>query len=70
MFKVLKATYNNNNLILDEDPGLADGQKIKVIIIDDKENRKKSFLEFIKKCQIKLKKGYKFNREEFYDRSL
>ena len=68
MFKVVTATYNNNNLTLDEDSGLIDGQKIKVILIDDKENKKKSFLEFVKNCQIKLKKGYRFNREELYDR--
>lgn len=68
MYKVVTATYNNNNLTLDEDSGLTDGQKIKVIIIDDKQNKKKSFWEFVKKYQIKFKKDYKFNREELYDR--
>jgi predicted DNA-binding antitoxin AbrB/MazE fold protein len=68
MFKVITATYNNNNLILDEDSGLTDGQKIKVIIIEENQNKKKSFLEFVKRSQIIFKKGYKFNREELYDR--
>ncbi|HQO09076.1 MAG TPA: hypothetical protein PLK90_02945 [Clostridiales bacterium] len=68
MFKVVTATYNNNNLTLDEEFGLVDGQKIKVIIIDEKHDKKKSFLDFVKRYQMKFEKGYKFNREELYDR--
>lgn len=68
MFKVVTATYSNNNLSLDEESDLVDGQKIKVIIIDEKQDKKKSFFEFVKKYQMKFEKGYKFNREELYDR--
>ncbi|MGP1382820.1 MAG: hypothetical protein ACTS2F_04620 [Thainema sp.] len=79
MSKVLRATYQDGNLVLDEKLDAAlEGQKLTLILIEntdsstqseaDLEKRKRQFLDKAKRYSAKLPTGYKFEREEAHER--
>lgn len=80
MTKILEATYSNGNLILSEalDPDL-EGKKLRVVVLEAQEmvenlsseervQRVKDFLAWVKQISFKLPPDYKFNRDELYER--
>ncbi|HIK39541.1 antitoxin AF2212-like protein [Thermoleptolyngbya sp. M55_K2018_002] len=80
MSKVIRATYHDGNLILDEKLDTAlEGKKLRIVVLEDTselkdqteknlEPRKQRFLEQLKHHSFKLPEDYRFNREELYDR--
>jgi predicted DNA-binding antitoxin AbrB/MazE fold protein len=80
MSKVLRATYKNGSLVLDEKLDAAlEGKILKVVVLDDAdekvteekqtlEPRKQRFLEQLQQHSFKLPDDYVFNREELYER--
>lgn len=80
MSKVLQATYQDGKLALDEKLDAAmEGRKLRIIVLEDVteveheadqglEPRKQRFLEQLQQHSFTLSEGYKFNREELYER--
>ncbi len=68
MYKIATATYLNNNLTLDEKFSFAEGQKLKIIIFDEKKGKMDNFLEFVNHNHFNLPADYKFNRDELNER--
>lgn len=80
MSKVIRATYHDGNLILDEKLDTAlEGKKLRIVVLEDTselkdqteknlEPRKQRFLEQLKHHSFKLPEDYRFNREELYNR--
>jgi predicted DNA-binding antitoxin AbrB/MazE fold protein len=80
MSKILQATYQDGKLALDEKLDAAmEGRKLRIIVLEDVteakeegdqalEPRKQRFLEQLQQHSFILPEGYKFNREELYER--
>lgn len=76
MLKVLKATYRNGELVLQEKLGSEwEGKTIDIVIevqntenIEDKQARVQKFLEKWQQQPAILIEDYKFDRDELYDR--
>ena len=78
MVKIVQATYTNGELVLSEklNPEL-EGKTVQIMIfepsessetMDSRETKIKEFLTRVKNYSFKIPSGYKFNREEIYDR--
>lgn len=80
MGKVLRATYHDGNLVLDEklDTSL-EGKKLTLVLVEDSDasarseleakDRKQQFFEKAATYSIKLPEDYQFNQEEMHDRN-
>ena len=80
MSKVLRATYQDGSLVLDEKLDAAlEGKRLKAVVLDDSdeeviekeqtlEPRKQRFLEQLQQHSFKLPEDYVFNREELHER--
>lgn len=76
MLKALKATYRNGDLVLQERLGSEwEGKTIKIFIevqnaedVKDKGAEVQAFLEKWQQQPAKLVEGYKFDRDEIYER--
>jgi hypothetical protein len=68
MYKVATATYTNNKLALDEKLGYIEGQRLKIIIFDERKAKKDDFLEFVNRNSFNLPADYKFDRDEANER--
>lgn len=71
MYKILQATCNNGNLILDEKlSNKWEGKSFQIILVDpdEIEVKKQRFFEFVERYSLTIPDDYQFNREELYDR--
>jgi predicted DNA-binding antitoxin AbrB/MazE fold protein len=78
MSKVLRATYHDGNLILDEKLDAAlEGKKLTLILVEaesssqselEQKERTRKFLEWAQQYSAKLPPDYKFDREEAHER--
>jgi len=83
MLKIVQATCNNGELILNEKLSEElEGKNLQIMIFESVTSAEKSlesqtdstelqinhFLQDLQKYSFKLESGYKFNREEIYDR--
>ena len=71
MYKVLQATCNNGNLILDEKLSNEwEGKSFQIIILETDENtvKKKRFFDFVDQHHFTLPDSYQFTREDIYER--
>ncbi len=71
MYKLLQATCNNGNLILDEKLSKEwEGKSIQVIVFETDEIaiKKKRFFDFVAQYYFTIPNDYQFNREELYER--
>jgi hypothetical protein len=71
MYKLLQATCNNGNLILDEKLSKEwEGKIFQVIVFETDEIaiKKKRFFDFVDQYSFTIPNDYQFNREELYER--
>ncbi len=71
MYKLLQATCNNGNLILDEKLSKEwEGKSFQVIVFETDEIaiKKKRFFDFVDQYSFTIPNDYQFNREELYER--
>ncbi|MDJ1177995.1 hypothetical protein PJF56_03865 [Roseofilum sp. BLCC_M91] len=71
MYKILNATYQNGNLILERKlESIREGQTFKVVLLetDELNLRKQHFLQLVDKHSFPLSQDAPFNREQLHER--
>ncbi|MGL5195988.1 MAG: hypothetical protein ACRC8Y_20570 [Chroococcales cyanobacterium] len=71
MHKLLKATYKDGHLVLEEKLGDEfEGKTFQLMVFEDHELavKKQRFFDFVKQHSFELPDDYQFNRDELYAR--
>jgi predicted DNA-binding antitoxin AbrB/MazE fold protein len=71
MQMILEATYRDGVLVPDRSLGPEkEGKKFKLIVVEEKEfdAKRDQFLQFVRDHRFSLPEGYRFNRDEIYER--
>ncbi|NJL92027.1 MAG: hypothetical protein HC916_21315 [Coleofasciculaceae cyanobacterium SM2_1_6] len=71
MYRILQATCNNGNLILEEKLSNEwEGKNLQIIILetDEIETKKQHFFDSVDQHRLTLSDDYQFNREEIYEK--
>ncbi|MBP0007185.1 MULTISPECIES: hypothetical protein [unclassified Roseofilum] len=71
MYKILKATYHNGSLVLDQHlESMMEGKTFKVVLLelDEVDLKKQRFLRLVDQHSFHLSKDYQFKRDKLYER--